>query len=120
MSNRGGSSSSNGRGNGAAMIPAASKKMVQNLKEIVNCPEHEIYAMLKECNMDPNDTVNRLLSQGCIQPIFPFSFFLFLFDLCVVSYLGFRPVFFGSFAVVQISFMVSFSLSFLYFFLTDP
>ncbi|KAL6006360.1 hypothetical protein ACLOJK_037311 [Asimina triloba] len=24
---------------------------------------HEIYAMLKECNMDPNETVNRLLSQ---------------------------------------------------------
>lgn len=44
-------------------IPAASKKMVQSLKEIVNCPEVEIYSMLKECNMDPNEAVNRLLSQ---------------------------------------------------------
>ncbi|OMO82880.1 UBA-like protein [Corchorus olitorius] len=37
--------------------------MVQSLKEIVNCPEPEIYAMLKECNMDPNEAVNRLLAQ---------------------------------------------------------
>ncbi|KAG5540832.1 hypothetical protein RHGRI_020912 [Rhododendron griersonianum] len=38
--------------------------MVQSLKEIVNCPESEIYAMLKECNIDPNVAVNRLLSEG--------------------------------------------------------
>ncbi|CAL5410084.1 unnamed protein product [Camellia sinensis] len=62
MSIRGGSSS-NGGGGGLQSIPAASRKMVQSLKEIVNCPESEIYAMLKECNMDPNETVNRLLSQ---------------------------------------------------------
>ncbi|KAI9083209.1 hypothetical protein K1719_034741 [Acacia pycnantha] len=38
--------------------------MVQSLKEIVsNFPEHEIYAMLKECDMDPNEAVSRLLSQ---------------------------------------------------------
>ncbi|KAF6156128.1 hypothetical protein GIB67_024098 [Kingdonia uniflora] len=52
-----------GRGVVVPGIPASSKKMVQSLKEIVNCPEHEIYAMLKECDMDPNDTVHRLLSQ---------------------------------------------------------
>ncbi|KAK9132434.1 hypothetical protein Scep_011962 [Stephania cephalantha] len=52
-----------GNGGGVSGIPATSRKMVQSLKEIVNCPEHEIYAMLKECNMDPNDTVHRLLSQ---------------------------------------------------------
>ncbi|KAK1258613.1 hypothetical protein QJS04_geneDACA024054 [Acorus gramineus] len=46
-----------------AGIPATSRKVVQSLKEIVNCPESEIYAMLKECNMDPNDAVHRLLSQ---------------------------------------------------------
>ncbi|KAI4295385.1 hypothetical protein L6164_035435 [Bauhinia variegata] len=50
--------------NGLSGIPAASRKMVQSLKEIVNnFPEHEIYAMLKECNMDPNEAVSRLLSQ---------------------------------------------------------
>ncbi|XP_010275810.1 PREDICTED: GBF-interacting protein 1-like isoform X2 [Nelumbo nucifera] len=60
----GASTNTNGKGNnGVPSIPAASRKMVQSLKEIVNYPEHEIYAMLKECNMDPNDTVHRLLSQ---------------------------------------------------------
>ncbi|PWA87538.1 Kinase-related Protein [Artemisia annua] len=38
--------------------------MVQSLKEIVNgVSDVEIYAALKECNMDPNEAVNRLLSQ---------------------------------------------------------
>ncbi|XXG67801.1 hypothetical protein AAC387_Pa06g1062 [Persea americana] len=60
---------SNAKANGLLSIPAASRKMVQNLKEIVNCPEHEIYAMLKECNMDPNDTVNRLLSQDTFHEV---------------------------------------------------
>ncbi|KAJ6751689.1 hypothetical protein OIU85_002146 [Salix viminalis] len=66
MSGRGGGrvNNNNGKGNiGISGIPAASRKMVQSLKEIVNCPEPEIYAMLKECNMDPNEAVNRLLSQ---------------------------------------------------------
>ncbi|KAI6705823.1 hypothetical protein NL676_008785 [Syzygium grande] len=52
-----------GGGNGISTIPAGSRKIVQSLKEIVNCPELEIYAALKECNMDPNEAVNRLLSQ---------------------------------------------------------
>ncbi|XP_059664778.1 uncharacterized protein LOC132311070 isoform X2 [Cornus florida] len=60
MSSGGGSSTNGGR---VQSIPSASRKMVQSLKEIVNCPEQEIYAMLKECNMDPNEAVNRLLSQ---------------------------------------------------------
>ncbi|KAF7803206.1 GBF-interacting protein 1-like isoform X1 [Senna tora] len=63
MNSKGGGN--NGKGsNGISGIPAASRKMVQSLKEIVhNFPEHEIYAMLKECNMDPNEAVSRLLSQ---------------------------------------------------------
>lgn len=62
----GGAGAGNGKGsNGLAGIPAASRKMVQSLKEIVsNFTELEIYAMLKECNMDPNEAVSRLLSQG--------------------------------------------------------
>ncbi|XP_047333391.1 uncharacterized protein LOC124936905 isoform X2 [Impatiens glandulifera] len=60
MSSRGGNSHIGG---GVQSIPAASRKMVQSLKEIVNCPEAEIYSMLKDCNMDPNEAVNRLLSQ---------------------------------------------------------
>ncbi|KAJ6885279.1 hypothetical protein NC651_026017 [Populus alba x Populus x berolinensis] len=54
----GGVNNNNGKGNtGISGIPAASRKMVQSLKEIVNCPEPEIYAMLKECNMDPNEAI---------------------------------------------------------------
>ncbi|KAG2332718.1 hypothetical protein Bca4012_017667 [Brassica carinata] len=49
--------------NGVSDIPSGSRKTVQNLKEIVNCPEAEIYAVLKDCNMDPNEAVHRLLSQ---------------------------------------------------------
>ncbi|KAL7238236.1 hypothetical protein ACSBR2_004356 [Camellia fascicularis] len=57
------SMSSSNNGGGLQSIPAASRKMVQSLKEIVNCPELEIYAMVKDCNMDPNEAVNGLLSQ---------------------------------------------------------
>ncbi|KAJ8761921.1 hypothetical protein K2173_006523 [Erythroxylum novogranatense] len=69
MSGKGGggdSSTTNAAGkgnNGISTIPAGSRKIVQSLKEIVNCPELEIYAMLKDCNMDPNEAVNRLLAQ---------------------------------------------------------
>ncbi|CAH9079486.1 unnamed protein product [Cuscuta europaea] len=53
-----------GGGGGVGVIPAGSRKMVESLKEIVNnYPDSEIYAVLKECNMDPNEAVNRLLSQ---------------------------------------------------------
>nr|GEX32440.1 kinase-related protein [Tanacetum cinerariifolium] len=53
-----------GGGGGVAGIPAGSRKVVDSLKEIVNgVSDVEIYAALKECNMDPNEAVNRLLSQ---------------------------------------------------------
>ncbi|TKY72333.1 cell wall protein AWA isoform X2 [Spatholobus suberectus] len=65
MSGKGGGSHNNGGGKAlSASIPASSRKMVQSLKEIVsNFPDHEIYATLKDCNMDPNEAVSRLLSQ---------------------------------------------------------
>ncbi|KAK6797271.1 hypothetical protein RDI58_004973 [Solanum bulbocastanum] len=62
-------SSRNNGGVGVQSIPAGSRKMVQSLKEIVNCPEPEIYAMLKECNMDPNEAVNRLLTQDTFHEV---------------------------------------------------
>ncbi|KAG6594498.1 GBF-interacting protein 1, partial [Cucurbita argyrosperma subsp. sororia] len=50
--------------NGTSGIPAEWRKMVQSLKEIVgNCTDQEIYATLRECNMDPDEAVNRLLTQ---------------------------------------------------------
>ncbi|KAL0713392.1 hypothetical protein Bca4012_020370 [Brassica carinata] len=49
--------------NGMNDIPSRSRQVVQSLKEVVNSPETEIYAMLKECNIDPNEAVHRILSQ---------------------------------------------------------
>lgn len=72
----GGSAGARKANNGIHDIPSGSRRIVQSLKEIVNAPEAEIYAMLKECNMDPNETVNRLLSQGS-------SFFSTQSSLCV-------------------------------------
>lgn len=54
-----------GGGEAAAQgVPEMAKKLVRNVKEIVNCTEQEIYAVLKECDMDPNRAVERLLAQG--------------------------------------------------------
>lgn len=63
MGSKGGGGAGN---NGVSAIPVGSRKIVQSLKEIVNCSELEIYAALRECNMDPNEAVNRLLTQGPI------------------------------------------------------
>ena len=50
----------------AGPVPASARKLVQGLKEIVNRPDAEIYAALRECGMDPDEAVSRLLSQGPI------------------------------------------------------
>ncbi|XVF14488.1 hypothetical protein REPUB_Repub09cG0064400 [Reevesia pubescens] len=62
---------SGGGGGGGGKIPASVKKVVQNLKEIVdnNCTDSEIYSVLKDCNMDPNDAVQRLLSQDTFHEV---------------------------------------------------
>ncbi|KAL1567456.1 hypothetical protein AAHA92_02932 [Salvia divinorum] len=52
-----------GNGGGLQLIPAGARKVVQSLKEVVNCPDAEIYAVLKDCNMNPDEAVNRLLFQ---------------------------------------------------------
>ncbi|KAD4179033.1 hypothetical protein R6Q59_022590 [Mikania micrantha] len=45
-------------------IPNNVRKTIQNLKEITgNHSDDEIYAMLKDCSMDPNETAQKLLSQ---------------------------------------------------------
>ncbi|XP_038693360.1 GBF-interacting protein 1-like isoform X2 [Tripterygium wilfordii] len=45
-------------------IPNSVRKTIQNIKEITgNHSEEEIYAMLKDCSMDPNETAQRLLFQ---------------------------------------------------------
>ena len=61
-----------GGGFRASAIPSSVRKTIQNIKEITgNHSDDEIYAMLKECSMDPNETTQKLLLQG------PFFFFLF-------------------------------------------
>ncbi|KAG8077469.1 hypothetical protein GUJ93_ZPchr0007g6189 [Zizania palustris] len=50
----------------AGPVPASARKLVQGLKEIVNRPDAEIYAALRDCGMDPDEAVSRLLSQGHI------------------------------------------------------
>ncbi|GAA0145436.1 hypothetical protein LIER_05631 [Lithospermum erythrorhizon] len=59
----------NGGELGLKEIPSGSRKVVMSLKEIVNCPEAEIYATLQDCNMDPNEAVNKLLSQDSFREV---------------------------------------------------
>ncbi|KAF3444984.1 hypothetical protein FNV43_RR14677 [Rhamnella rubrinervis] len=54
---------------GLLQLPHAMRKVVDNLKEIVNCSEVEIYQVLQECNMDPNEAVQRLLSQDSFHKV---------------------------------------------------
>ncbi|KAL1320530.1 uncharacterized protein LOC107638788 isoform X2 [Arachis ipaensis] len=51
-------------------VPASCRKIVQSVKEIVsNFPDHEIYATLRDCNMDPDEAVTRLLSQDTFHEV---------------------------------------------------
>ncbi|GAB4845906.1 hypothetical protein Ancab_024911 [Ancistrocladus abbreviatus] len=53
---------SNVTGASRVSIPNNVRKTIQNIKEITsNHSEEDIYAMLKECSMDPNETTQRLL-----------------------------------------------------------
>ncbi|EEF30185.1 conserved hypothetical protein [Ricinus communis] len=49
-----------------ASIPSNVRKTIQDIKEITgNHSEEEIYAMLRDCSMDPNETAQKLLLQVC-------------------------------------------------------
>lgn len=62
-------------GGSRASIPNCVRKTIENIKEITgNHSDDEIYAMLKECSMDPNETAQKLLLQGTF-----FFFFSSLF-----------------------------------------
>lgn len=67
MSSKGGGG---GRGGGAersgVTIPDNAKKMIQSIREITRKQhsDEEIYAVLKECAMDPNETAQKLLYLG--------------------------------------------------------
>ncbi|CAA7033475.1 unnamed protein product [Microthlaspi erraticum] len=55
--------------NASVGVPVSSIKIVQTLKEIVNYSDSEIYMMLVECDMDPAETLNRLLSQDTFHEV---------------------------------------------------
>lgn len=57
---------------GTQILPARVRKTIQSIKEIVgNHSDADIYVALRETNMDPNETAQKLLNQG-------YLFFLFL------------------------------------------
>ncbi|KAF1890041.1 hypothetical protein Lal_00025373 [Lupinus albus] len=53
-----------------ASIPSTLRKTIQNIKEITgNHSDEDIYAMLKECSMDPNETAQKLLHQDTFHEV---------------------------------------------------
>ncbi|KAI6690771.1 hypothetical protein NL676_027599 [Syzygium grande] len=54
-----------GGGSSRVSIPADVRKMIQNIKEITGKQhsDEDVYAMLKDCSMDPDETAQKLLFQ---------------------------------------------------------
>ncbi|XP_077222702.1 GBF-interacting protein 1-like isoform X2 [Tasmannia lanceolata] len=51
-------------------IPNSVRKTIQNIREISgNHTDDEIYAMLRECSMDPNETAQKLLHQDTFHEV---------------------------------------------------
>ncbi|KAJ6824574.1 GBF-interacting protein 1-like [Iris pallida] len=51
-------------------IPKSARPTIQNIKEIAgNHSDEEVYAMLKECSMDPNETAQKLLLQDTFHEV---------------------------------------------------
>ncbi|CAO2206438.1 unnamed protein product [Urochloa humidicola] len=51
-------------------IPAGARRTVADIKEIAGGhTDEEVYAMLRECNMDPNETAQRLLLQDTFHEV---------------------------------------------------
>ncbi|KAJ4815699.1 Cell wall protein AWA1 isoform 1 [Rhynchospora pubera] len=54
----------------AVAIPAGVRKTIENIKEIAsNHSDEEVYAMLRECSMDPNETCQKLLLQDTFHEV---------------------------------------------------
>ncbi|GAV65182.1 DUF1296 domain-containing protein [Cephalotus follicularis] len=63
---------SNSNGSSVQQIPPAVKKVIENLREIVkddHCTDSEIYSVLRDCAMDPNEAVHKLLSQDSFHEV---------------------------------------------------
>ena len=73
---------------GLTAIPSNMKKTIQNIREITGKQhsDDDIYAVLKECSMDPNETAQKLLYLG----MYPYKFTIFLgFSVYVCLHQGF-------------------------------
>lgn len=58
-------------GTGTHALSAKVRKTIQSIKEIVgNHSDADIYVALKETNMDPNETTQKLLNQGWGHSVF--------------------------------------------------
>lgn len=84
-----------GRGKGTTTsrlnitIPNEARETIQTIKEITGIQsDDEVYAMLRECSMDPNETAQQLLLQGPFFPFASFFFPFFLFSLCNQIYVS--------------------------------
>lgn len=72
------------------ILSARVRKMIQSIKEIVgNFSDDFIYTVLKENNMDPNETTQKLLNQGRLFiyffPRFIGIFFSFWLPYCLLN-----------------------------------
>lgn len=66
----------------ADIIPEDAREIVQNLQEILTLhSEQDIYAMLLECKMNPNEAITRLLSQGFFDKVSSFFFWVLRFKV---------------------------------------
>ncbi|AQK51937.1 Putative DUF1296 domain containing family protein [Zea mays] len=55
---------------GRVSIPAGARRTIADIKEIAGGhTDEEVYAMLRECNMDPNETVQRLLLEDTFHEV---------------------------------------------------
>lgn len=60
---------------GTQILSAGVRKTIQSIKEIVgNHSDIDIYWALKETNMDPNETAQKLLNQGGIHAVVDYFF----------------------------------------------
>jgi hypothetical protein len=68
----------------SASIPSNMRRTIQNIREITGKQhsDDDIYAVLKECSMDPNETAQKLLYLGMF--VYKYSIFLaFSVSVCL-------------------------------------
>lgn len=68
---------------GTQIFSAKVRKTIQSIKEIVrNHSDADIYVALKETNMDPNETAQKLLNQGGPRWVSNVFFLWFPYRIC--------------------------------------